>query len=294
MFEALEFDHAGFSRQTFCSWTDASWRSLLLQLHEAAPAADDYYLPPIAEQHLVLVTGGRTWMESHSNGSWRGAQYAPGQIGMTAPGRPTRLRWRSEVGQQTLHLYLPGGLMQRVGLELWDSDGAGSRQADALAVADPVVEQIMLRLAAVATEGSGDLYAEGAAEFLAVHLLTQYAGMPDVATPKYEDARVRKAIEIMRENLHAPLTLKDIADQVWLSVYHFLRVFKAATGQTPRRYLTSLRVEAARRHLEQGDASVSEVAQLCGFSSPAHLSTAFAREVGASPLAYRQSHRRRA
>ncbi|GAA1619236.1 AraC family transcriptional regulator [Kribbella sancticallisti] len=294
MYQALDLDHAGNSRQTFCSWTDTSWRSLLLQLHEAALIVEDYYLPPIGEQHLVLVTAGDTWVESQTNGRWRGARYTPGQIGLTAPGRPTLLRWRSEVGQRTLHLYLPGSLMQRVGLELWDRDGIGSRQADALAVADPVVEQILLQLAKVAAEGSDDLYAEGAAEFLAVHLLTRYGGMPQVASPRYEDARVRKAIDIMRDNLHAPLTLRDIADEVWLSVYHFLRVFKSATGQTPRRYLTSLRVDAARRHLEQGDASVSEVAHLCGFSSPAHLSTAFARETGMSPSAYRQSRRRRA
>jgi AraC family transcriptional regulator len=294
MFQALDLDHAGNSRPTFCSWTDASWRSLLLQIHEAAPVAEDYYLPPVPDQHLVLVTAGDTWMESHTNGSWQGARYTPGQIGLTAPGRPTRLRWRSEAGQQTLHLYLPGSLMQRVGLELWDRDGLGSRQADALAVADPVVEQLLLQLATVATEDGDELYAESAAEFLAVHLLTRYGGMPDVAVPRYEDARVRQAIDIMRENLHAPLTLKDIADEVWLSVYHFLRVFKAATGQTPRRYLTSLRVDAARRHLDDGDASVSEVAHLCGFSSPAHLSTAFTREFGVSPLAYRQSRRRRA
>jgi AraC family transcriptional regulator len=294
MFEALDLDHAGQSRPIFCSWNDASWRSVLLQVHEAAPVVEDYYLPPIAEQHLVLVTSGDTWIESQTNGSWQRARYTPGQIGLTAPGRPTRLRWRSEVGQQTLHVYLPGNLIQRVGLELWDRDGIGARQADALAIADPVVEQLLLRLATAASENTDDLYAETAAEFLAVHLLTQYGRMPEPAVPRYEDARVRKAIELMRDNLQAPLTLKDIADEVWLSVYHFLRVFKSATGQTPRRYLTSLRVDAARRHLEQGDASVTEVAQLCGFSSPAHLSTAFTREVGVSPVAYRQSHRRRA
>jgi AraC family transcriptional regulator len=294
VYQALDFDHGGHSRPTFCSWNDASWRSLLLELHDAAPVVDDYSLPPIREQHLVLVTAGNAWMESHSNGKWRGARYTPGQIGMTAPGRPTRLRWHSDNGQKTLHLYLPGSLMQRVGLELWDRDGIGSRQADALAFTDPVVRQVLLELATAAIDRVDDLYAESAAEFLAVHLLTRYGGMPPVTVPRYEDARVRKAIELMRDNLQEPLTLKDIASEVWLSVYHFLRVFKAATGQTPRRYLTSLRVDAARRQLEQADASISEVAHLCGFSSPAHLSSAFTREIGMSPSAYRNSHQRRA
>jgi AraC family transcriptional regulator len=289
-YEALHTDLGQHARRTFCSWTDAGWRSVLLQSQEEAAEVEELFLPPIAEQHLVLVTAGDVQMESHTNGAWRSARYTPGQIGLTAPGRSTRLRWRSTAGKRTLHLYLPGGLMQRVARELWDRDGTEGQQPDALAITDPVVEQVLLGMASAATAQLDDLYAESAAEFLAVHLHTRYGGMPPAAGPRYDDARVRKAIELMRDNLHEPLTLADIAGEVWLSVYHFLRVFKAATGQTPRRYLTSLRVDAARRHLAHSDVSVSEVAQRCGFSSPAHLSSAFTRETGMSPSEYRRNH----
>jgi AraC family transcriptional regulator len=290
-YQALGLDLSQYARRTFCSWTDTGWRSVLLQTQVAAPVVEELFLPPVEDQHLVLVTAGNVVVESHANGAWRSARYTPGQIGLTAPGRPTRLRWRSTVGKTTLHLYLPGGLMQRVALELWDRDDTVGRQPDALAITDPVVEQVLRGLASAATGRLDDLYAEAAAEFLAVHLHTRYGGMPAVPAPRYDDARVRKAIELMRDNLHSPLTLSDIAGEVWLSVYHFLRVFKAATGQTPRRYLTSLRVDAARRHLAHSDVSVSDVAHLCGFSSPAHLSSAFARETGMSPSAYRRSRR---
>ncbi|MFB6720899.1 helix-turn-helix domain-containing protein [Kribbella sp. NPDC056345] len=291
-YEALELDHGTHAQRTFCSWTDTGWRSVLLQVHDDAPDAVEFSLPPIAEQHLVLATAGDAWLESHADGGWRSAHYTRGQIGLTAPGRSTRLRYRSTAGMTTLHLYLPGSLMQRVGLELWGGDRLASHQPDALAVTDPVAEQVILGLAAAASDGLDDLYAETAAEFLAVHLHTRYGGMPPAEIPRYEDARVRKAIELMRDNLQAPLTLSDIAGEIWLSVYHFLRVFKAATGQTPRRYLTSLRVQAARRHLADSDILISEVARLCGFSSPAQLSAVFIRETGVSPSAYRQSHRR--
>ncbi|WP_432945532.1 AraC family transcriptional regulator [Kribbella sp. CA-253562] len=292
-YEALDMDVSQYARRTFCSWTEPGWRSVLLQGHEDAPLAEEVCLPPIGDQHLVLVTEGDVLMESHADGAWRSARYTPGQIGLTAPGRSTRLRWRSRTARTTtLHLYLPGELMQRVALELWDRDDTEARQPDALAITDPVVEQVLLGMASAATAQLDDLYAESAAEFLAVHLHTRYGGMPPVAGPRHDDARVRKAIELMRDNLHQPLTLADIAGEVWLSVYHFLRVFKAATGQTPRRYLTSLRIEAARRHLAESDALIGEVARRCGFSSPAHLSSAFTRETGMSPSAYRRSHRR--
>lgn len=291
VFPALALDQSAYARRTFCSWHDAGWRSVLLRRFDDAPVAEDVQLPPTPDQHLVLVTAGTSWIESRTDRGWHGARYAPGQIGLTAPDRPTRLRWRSAEGTSTLHLYLPGDLMRRVGLELWGNEEQPP-QADALAVEDPLVEQVLLALSTAAASGIDDLYAEGAAEFLAVHLQTRHGGRPAVTVPRHEDARVRRAIEMMRDNLHAPLTLADIAGEVWLSVYHFLRVFKAATGQTPRRYLTGLRVEAARRQLEEGTASISEIAQRCGFSSPAHLAAAFARATGMSPSAYRRATNR--
>lgn len=87
----------------------------------------------------------------------------------------------------------------------------------------------------------------------------------------------------MRDNLHLPMTLADIAGSAHLSQYHFLRLFKAATGEPPRRYLTRLRVERARRHLLQGRSTLAEIARRCGFTSADHLSAAFRRELGARP-----------
>jgi AraC family transcriptional regulator len=178
--------------------------------------------------------------------------------------------------------------MTRAGRELWGSEESPLSPPDALALSDPVVEQVLLALDGAATAGMDDLYAESAAHFLAVHLLTRHCGMPVPRVPRREDARVRQAIEIMRDGLHLPLTLTDIASQVWLSTFHFVRVFKAATGETPHRYLTRLRIQAACRHLERGTGSISEIAQLCGFSSPSHLCAAFTQEMGTSPSAYRR------
>ncbi|WP_328993215.1 AraC family transcriptional regulator [Kribbella sp. NBC_01245] len=265
---------------------------MLLQRLEDDLVVEHLHLPPSPDQLVVLVTAGCAWMESKSGATWRGSRYVRGQIGMTAPGRPTNLRWRATIPTETLHVYLPGGLMRTVAADLWGADSA-LPGADTLAVADPVLAQVVLALADAAAAGIDDQYAEAAAHFLAVHLQTRHGGRPDPLAPGKEDARVRRAIEIMRDNLHEPLTLADIAGEVWLSVYHFLRVFKAATGQTPRRYLTSLRVQAARKHLESDNASISQIAALCGFSSPSHFAAAFTRELGQSPTNYRRSHLRR-
>ncbi|GAA4581529.1 AraC family transcriptional regulator [Planotetraspora phitsanulokensis] len=287
-FKSLDLDQSAFTERTFCSWYDTGWRSVLLRRYDDHLVAEDVYLPPTDDQHLVLVTAGESTIESFGEGGRRKARYVPGQIGLTPPGVPTRLRWRSEASPRTLHLHLPDRLLTRAARELWGTEDSPLSRPDALALSDPVVAQVMLALDTAAATGMDDLYADSAAHFLAVHLLTRHCGMPVPRLPRREDTRVRRAIEIMRDGLHHPLTLTDIASQVWLSTFHFVRVFKAATGETPHRYLTRLRIQEACRHLERGTGSISEIAQLCGFSSPSHLSAAFAREVGTSPSAYRR------
>jgi len=93
----------------------------------------------------------------------------------------------------------------------------------------------------------------------------------------------------MRDSLHLPVSLADIAASAGLSPYHFLRVFRAATGVTPHRVLTRMRIDAARRRLEDSDLSVTEIALLCGFSSASQFSTAFRRETGMAPRTFRHS-----
>ncbi|MFY1670233.1 helix-turn-helix domain-containing protein [Plantactinospora sp. WMMB334] len=291
-FDAVVNERNTFSSRTFCSWRSAGWRSVLLQRFVDEPVADELRMSPCADQALVLVTQGDAWMESKGSGRWMGARYTRGQIGLTAPGNSTELRWRSTVPLECIHLYLPGDLVRRVSTELWDVD-RGMPEADVLSMTDPLVERVIHSLSDAVDGGMDDLYAESAAHFLAVHLLTRFGGRPEPVTARIGDARIRRAIEMMRENLDQQLTLEDIAGSVWMSVYHFLRVFKAATGQTPRRYLTRLRLRAALRLLRGGDLSITEVALRCGFSSPSSLSAAFSRETGMTPHAFRQNHTNR-
>lgn len=249
-------------------------------------------LAPVDAQHLVLPTRGRKSVESYSDGRWRRPDYGPGQIGMTAPGHPTRLRWASTSDEplETLHVYLPGEALRRTALQLWGDDQLREHSA-CLALPDPVLAHVMLGIAAAAESAAPELYAESAREFLAVQVLLRHGGRPVPSGPLREDARIARASEYMRENLRLPLTLADIASEAGLSSYHFLRLFKAATGRTPVRHLVDLRVALARRHLERSTMSVSEIAHLCGFASGAHFSTVFSRRVGMSPSAYRNVYR---
>ncbi|MBD8892168.1 GlxA family transcriptional regulator [Roseibium litorale] len=89
------------------------------------------------------------------------------------------------------------------------------------------------------------------------------------------------------QNLHRPLKLADLADQAGMSPRSFSRHYRAETGRTPARALEDLRLEQARRLLEQGT-YVSRTADRCGFGTEETMRQIFLRRLGVSPQAYRE------
>jgi transcriptional regulator GlxA family with amidase domain len=84
-----------------------------------------------------------------------------------------------------------------------------------------------------------------------------------------------------------PLTLGELASLVRMSKFHLVRVFRAAYGETPMRYLTRRRIERAQDLLRSANLTVTEVCMLVGFSSLGSFSSRFTELVGESPAAYR-------
>jgi AraC family transcriptional regulator len=270
---------------------DAGWRSVALRRVVNDRTVDYFELPPVDAQTIVLIIRGRAVVEARgADGRWHRSNYAPGRLGMTAPGRAVTLRWRtySPEDKQTLHLYLPGRMLVDTAAHLWQHEVAPEDLPDTLGTDDRLVESTMLAMADAAAHGADDLYAESAAMFLAVHLLSPRRE-PRAERVGPDDPRVRRAVEFMHENLAQPITLADMAQVADLSAFHFVRMFRAATGEPPRKYLTRLRIEAACRRLEQGVTSITDIAYGCGFSSPAHLSSALRRHTGMSPTQYRRN-----
>ncbi|SCX24384.1 Isonitrile hydratase [Agrobacterium sp. DSM 25558] len=89
------------------------------------------------------------------------------------------------------------------------------------------------------------------------------------------------------ENLQKPLTLADLADQCAMSVRSFSRHYRLSTGSTPAQAIEELRLETARRLLEQGT-QVNTTARRCGFGAEETMRRAFQRRFAVSPRAYRE------
>jgi transcriptional regulator GlxA family with amidase domain len=102
----------------------------------------------------------------------------------------------------------------------------------------------------------------------------------------------RKQIEEIRswavDNLKQDLPVEKLAAQAGMSPRNFARVFLKDTGTTPARFVERLRVEAARRRLEESQDKLEKVANDCGFGSMQCLRRSFLRVLHVAPNDYRR------
>jgi transcriptional regulator GlxA family with amidase domain len=94
------------------------------------------------------------------------------------------------------------------------------------------------------------------------------------------------------EHLGEDLSVAVLAARVSMSPRHFARVFQADTGTTPGAYVERMRLEMARRLLEQGDDPPGEIARASGLRSVESLHRVFREQLGTPPGEYRRRFRR--
>jgi transcriptional regulator GlxA family with amidase domain len=90
------------------------------------------------------------------------------------------------------------------------------------------------------------------------------------------------------ENLAADLSVDALAARAHMSARHFARSFRAETGITPARYVERLRLEAARRALEDTREPLAAIATACGFGTPETMRRVLLRALGVGPAEYRR------
>lgn len=100
--------------------------------------------------------------------------------------------------------------------------------------------------------------------------------------------QMRRAEQLMNENLGVQVPLSRLAEQCGLSVRHFARAFRESTGVPPHRWRTNRRVERAKELLLSSGLSLSEVALACGFGNQSHFTRVFSATVCMSPGLWRR------
>ncbi|MBN8979003.1 MAG: helix-turn-helix domain-containing protein [Rhizobiales bacterium] len=199
-----------------------------------------------------------------------------------------------------LHLYLPQNLFGN--LECPDDSPHGSGLMYTGGFFDPLVQYIGLAIAEElqSETPAGRIVLDSLALALSARMLQHYTRQdPKRLSGAYIDgkvagaldhARLNRVLEFMYQNIGADIALDELAGVACLSVYHFVRAFKLATGSAPFRYFTDLRVSRAKALLTDPSITIEDVAFSTGFSSGANFARAFKKSVGVSPTQYRVSN----
>ena len=126
-----------------------------------------------------------------------------------------------------------------------------------------------------------------------VCFLYRFVSLPPVETPLCapSDARIRRVIDYIAENIAEPMNLTGLANLAGYSLSRFKTRFREETGQTPAVYITACKVERAKAELENTDKTVTDIAYNLGWSSGNYFCSVFKKLTGTSPLQYRKQFR---
>ncbi len=186
----------------------------------------------------------------------------------------------------------------------WSAAGALARlYPDVLVDADPIyVRDGPIWTSAGVTAGMDLALAlveedldRGAALTIARHLVlylrrpgnqSQFSATLSAQEPRREPLR-----EVLRHALEQPaadLSVGAMAQRASMSPRHFARAFAAETGVTPGVYVERVRLEAARRQLEDTGDPIAAVARACGFGTAETMRRTFLRALQVGPAEYRR------
>ena len=138
----------------------------------------------------------------------------------------------------------------------------------------------------------GSLIQQLTVQLLRHHINVQRSDEVELSRVGLVDRRLRRAIEFMHDHCGRELSLREIAEAVYVSEFHFARLFKKITGQTPHAYLAVLRVAKARCLLAETDLAITDVGAQVGYASQSHFTKIFRAATGATPKAFRAAAQR--
>lgn len=110
---------------------------------------------------------------------------------------------------------------------------------------------------------------------------------PERLTPR----QVQRIKDLILSRLASPVSLPEMAAELGLSVFHFARAFRGATGVSPARYVRRERLDLAKRLLLDESTPVQEIATRLGYATPSHFTESFRKDAGVTPREFRKRER---
>ena len=268
--------------------SDASSGAIAYWTHDALHDV----VRPMADHVVMTYPAGSQLLERRSGRSVAVGTARPGVVTIIPAGSTSR--WDIHQRMHVVQLYLPHTTIVRVA-----GEAATARPGDLLeqtAQPDSVTSQLLLS-AADALEGSATLdrlFRQQLTELVATRLLAVHAGTPARIEPiagGLSPTVLRRAIERLRSDSDADVSLVALAADAQLSRFHFCRAFKESTGLSPHAWLRQHRLEQAMNLLRDTDETVVAIAAMLGYSSQTAFAAAFKKLTGDTPSDWRRRMR---
>ncbi len=272
-----------------------AWRHLTVQVHEEPAHLGPTLVASVPETQISLQLSGALHLRFDKAGHRFSYQNAPGSVCVVAAHGPDyEVAWHNQAPDpvRSLQIYLHDDLLAQTAAATAGLDAARVELRPGSGLDDPFLRQLGYTLLQEmdGLEAQSELYADTAAQMLAVHLVRRHG----VVKPRegrgrgasLSAHRLRQLGDHVRAHLQESISLDALATVAGLSPYHFLRTFRRTTGKTPNEFVIGLRLTRAAYLLRHTRWTVAHVASEVGYQSVRHFTLLFCREMGCPPAEY--------
>jgi AraC family transcriptional regulator len=250
----------------------------------------DVAVPALGVPAFGVVYSNTLGVERHALGQSASGLAGAGHLAILSPEAETRWSF-NQMGEIVL-VYLSDRLLRRASEEAFDREPANVEILPRFLIRDLILEGIAHQLLRqmMSPKAYSRLSADELAQKLALHLIGAHSSSQSVPPSRsYAMAprRLARAKEYIESNLSQDISLQELADVASMSIFHFAKMFRLATGLAPHQYLTWRRMSEARSLLHRSHLSISEVGQAVGYHSRTHFTLLFRRCLGMSPSEFR-------
>ena len=272
------------------------WAGLFVRRYRFRRVVDRFLVPATREPLISCgLAGSAEFRERELGGAWVTRQIGRGDIFVTRSKTPYEVRFSSPVGEEleiiqvhvavdqflaALEMVYPGKADQTQVIDFFGRD-------EALAYACFLCAEMLSARTSGKSKRVADL-----TQLIASFLVEKYT---DIASEKPDFRgglpirQLRKVEDYTREHLAEDISVEALAELVQLSLFHFSRVFKQATGTSPLQFVTRERITRAQQLIRETSRSLIEIALEVRYTSPSSFSKVFRRITGVTPTEFRSS-----
>jgi AraC family transcriptional regulator len=254
-------------------------------LFELGPAAPHWSYDGVRPQLRFTFDIGHA-IASFEDAPARGVSCSPGSFMLLSPGMRVRVRHSTPLEILAL-TFAPGALAGRAGQGVERAAITGEFPGRTI---DPGVRALAVEVRRALVEeprpDRGYMAALGEAMLArALQVIDQEAAPR--ARVALSPFRLRRVVDHVEARLDSKITVQELAALAELSTAHFARAFRQAMGEAPHQFVLNRRIARVRELLRDPALDLATVALRAGFSSHAHMTSAFRRLMGLAPVAYR-------